>query len=102
MAPSQEREHSLLGEHCSAVRLSGGIDLVCLEGLDRHSMAEHTPASGRTSDFAGTDRPDAGRCHTGNATSKISSMLVPSGLFAICNRDRCNLNYSFFELRLCP
>jgi hypothetical protein len=27
---------------------------------------------------------------------------LPSGLLAICSRDRCNLNYSFFRLRLCP
>ena len=27
---------------------------------------------------------------------------VPAGLLVICSRDRSNLNYSFFELRLCP
>jgi hypothetical protein len=27
---------------------------------------------------------------------------LPSGLRAICSRDRCNLNYSFFGLRLWP
>lgn len=25
-----------------------------------------------------------------------------SGLLVICNRDRCDLNYSFFGLELCP
>jgi len=38
----------------------------------------------------------------GEGHFEISYMLVASGLFAICNRDRCNLNYSFFGLRLCP
>jgi len=56
MPPSREREHSLLGEHCSAVRLSGGIDVVCLEGLDQRSMAGQRLRLAERPDFAMIDR----------------------------------------------
>jgi hypothetical protein len=39
----------------------------------------------------------------GNVSTQavVALWAQPSGLLAICCRDRCNLIYSFFGLRLC-
>src|ERR1700756_1647289 len=49
MSPSHEREYSLLGAHCSVVRLNEGSILYALRGWINAQSRGNTRASGRAS-----------------------------------------------------
>src|SRR5260221_404079 len=107
MPPSHEREHSLFGEHCSVVRLNEGSILYVWKGWINAQWRGTTLASGRASPTVDccldrSVRLSSLTCSGCQFASSFVLSALPFGLRVICSRDRCNLNYSFFGLRLCP
>jgi hypothetical protein len=99
--PAHEREHSLFGEQCSVVRFT------CLEGLVQRAMAGNhacvwSNVSNRRLCLDRSVRLSSLTRRGCQFASSSGLWVLPSALLAICSRDRCNLNYSFFGLRLWP
>jgi hypothetical protein len=71
-------------------------------GPTRNSEELRLCRTSTTVDFAVIDRLVSLTRRGCQFASSVVLWALPSGLLAICSRDRCNLNYSFFGLRLCP